>query len=288
MKNILVPTDFSRNAHHAVEFAAVIATSWDATITLLSVYTPVVSRYNVISPLLVDEIAQAKTEIHEKLHQTVETIKEMYPEASCRTAVGTGETVEGILDAVGTVNADLIIMGTQGASSIEKVLLGSNAADIIEKAECPVLVVPGGTEIRVPKKIVFATDYAHSDIEGARLLTSIAQVFGATVTFVHVTRHEEETEDDLKVIQKFTDEIKSATAYQNIDFKILSDNTVFMGLDTIVENTGIDLMALSTRRRSLFEKLYNPSLTKKLAQYTQIPLLAFKAQKEPKHSSIKA
>ena len=100
MKNILVPTDFSENAGQAVEFAAVIARSWNATITLLSVYTPVVSRYNMISPLLVDEIAQARKEIHEKLQLTVGTIKEMYPEVTCHTAIGTGETVEGILDAV--------------------------------------------------------------------------------------------------------------------------------------------------------------------------------------------
>jgi nucleotide-binding universal stress UspA family protein len=276
MKNILVPTDFSENAGKAVEFAAVIAGSWNATLTLLSVYTPAVSRYNMISPLLVDEIAQAKKEILEKLQLTAGTVKEVYPGVTCHTTVGTGETVEGILEAVDAVKADLIIMGTQGASSIEKVLLGSNAADIIEKAECPVLVVPGGTEIHMPKNIVFATDYAYSDIEGARLLTSMARVFEATITFVHVTKNEEDIDDELKVIEKFTEEIKSATAYPNINFKILSDNTVFMGLDSIVENAATDLMALSTRRRSLFEKLYNPSLTKKLAQYTQIPLLAFK------------
>ena len=173
-------------------------------------------------------------------------------------------------------------MGTQGASSIEKVLLGSNAADIIEKAECPVLVVPAGQRFVYLKRIVFATDYAYSDIEGAQLLTSIAQVFEATITFVHVTRQEDDFDDELKVIQQFSEDIKMITGYQNINFKIVSDNTVFMGLDAIIENAGTDLMALSTRRRSLFEKLYNPSLTKKLAQYTQIPLLAFKAQKLPK------
>lgn len=282
MKNILVPTDFSENAAQAVEFAAIIARSWDATITLLSIYTPAVSRYNVISPLLGDEIAQAKKEINEKLKLTINTVKEVFPEVTCQTVVGTGETVAGILDAVNTVKADLIVMGTKGASSIEKVLLGSNAADIIEKAECPVLVVPSGTEIRVPKEIIFATDYAYSDVDGARLLTSMARVFEANITFVHVTKHEEDIDDELKVIEKFTEEIKSATAYQNIKFKILSDNTVFMGLDSIVENAGTDLIALSTRRRSLFEKLYNPSLTKKLAQYTQIPLLAFKVHGEQK------
>ena len=282
MKNILVPTDFSKNASQAVEFASVIAQSWNASITLLTVYTPVVSRYNMISPLLVDEIAQAKTELNEKLRLTEGVIKENYPGVTCHTAIATGETVEGILDAATGTKADLIIMGTQGASSIEKVLLGSNAADIIEKAECPVLVVPGSAEIRTPKNIVFATDYARTDIEGARMVASMARVFEATITFVHVSKNEEEADEELKVIEEFTEIVKATTGYKNIESKILSDNTVFMGLDSIVEQRDTDLIALSTRRRSLFEKLYNPSLTKKLAQYTRIPLLAFKVHDEQK------
>jgi len=282
MKKILVPTDFSEAASQAVEFASVIAQSWPAELTLLSVYTPAVSRYNMVSPLLVDEMAQAIAERNEKLQQITNVIAQEYPGVTCHTEVGIGETVEGILDASRTVMSDLIIMGTQGASSMEKVLLGSNAADVIEKADCPVLVVPGNTEIRLPKKIVFATDYAHSDIEGARMVASMAQVFDATITFIHITKNEEVLEAEKNVIDQFTDEVKEATGYKNITSKILSDNSVFMGLESIVEHADADLIALSTRRRSLFEKIYNPSLTKKLAQYTHIPLLAFKAHGEPK------
>jgi nucleotide-binding universal stress UspA family protein len=47
MKKILVPTDFSQAAGQAIEFASLIAQSWPAEITLLSVYTPAVSRYNM-------------------------------------------------------------------------------------------------------------------------------------------------------------------------------------------------------------------------------------------------
>jgi nucleotide-binding universal stress UspA family protein len=280
MKKILVPTDFSENAGQALEFAAVIAQAWKASLTLLSVYTPAVSRYNVISPLLVDEIAQAKTEILEKLQITANTVQEIYPDVKHYNIIGVGGTVEEILSVARTEATDLIVMGTQGASSVEKVLLGSNAAEIIEKAECPVLVVPSTTKIKVPKKIIFATDYVHSDIEGARLLASMAQVFDATITLVHITRNEEETEEELKMIEKFTADVKAATNFEHINFEVLSDNTVMMGLDTILENPGADLIALSTRRRNIFEKLYNPSLTKKFAQYTRIPLLAFKIHKD--------
>ena len=219
MKNILVPTDFSENSGSAVEYAAVIAQACKSSITLMSVYTPAVSRYNAISSLLGEEVAEASNELKKKLLVTVNTIKELYPDVPCQVFVGVGEIVDEILLAAKNKRSDIIIMGTQGASSIEKVLLGSNAADVIEKAACPVLVIPAGTQCIIPKKILFATDYAYSDIEGAKMLASMAQFFGATITFVHITKEEEDLEDEEKLIEKFTKEIKIATDYPHINSK---------------------------------------------------------------------
>ncbi len=277
MKSILVPTDFSENAGNAIEYAAVIAKAWNGSLTLMNVYTPSVSRYSVISPLITEEVALARSEAQNKLGLTAKTLKEMYPDVTCEVYVGVGETVDEILLASEEKEIDIIVMGTKGASSIEKVLLGSNAAKIIEKASCPVLVIPSDAPCHIPKKILFATDYAYSDIEGARLLTTLARSFNAMITFVHITTNEEDIDDEQKLIEKFTSEIKRATDYENINSKIVADNTVMMGMDSIIQESGADIVALSTRKRNLFEKLYNPSLTKKLAHYTHTPLLAFKA-----------
>lgn len=277
MKNILVPTDFSENAARAVEYAAVVAHATHAKITLFNVYTPMVSRYNVISALVADEAAQAKIDLKRKLDIVAKTLLEQFPTVSCEVSVGLGEPISEILNAAKAMNTDIIIMGTQGASNLEKLLLGSNAAKIVEKAACPVLVVPPGTTSRIPKKIVYATDYAYSDIDAARFLTSIAKQLDATITFLHITTPEEKIDDELALVQKFTAEIKAATDYQRITSKIISDNTVIMGLDKLAQEDDVDLLAVSTRRRSIFEKLYNPSITKKLVSYTTLPLLAFKA-----------
>lgn len=276
MQNILVPTDFSENANNAVEYAAVIAQACGATITLLNVYTPAVSRFSPVSPLIAEEVTTAKIELQNKLQVTADTVSKMYPTVQCHVKIGIGETVDGILYAISSQNPDIVIMGTQGASSIEKVLLGSNASKIIEMADCPVLVIPAIASCHIPKKIVFATDYSYRDVEGAKLLTALASIFGAAITVVHIATSEEDVDDEQRQLTKFTDEFRLATNYQNIHSRLLTDNTVIMGLDTILQNSPSDLIALSTRRRNIFEKLYNPSLTKKLVRYTQIPLLAFK------------
>lgn len=278
MKKILVPTDFSDNSVNAIEYASVVAQACKATLILLNVYTPAVSRYSVISPLIAEEVSETKTELRTKLQVTANTLAKRYPDVKWEVSVGIGETVEEILFFEKNMKPDMIIMGTQGASSIEKVLLGSNAAEIIEKANCPVMVIPAKTVSQVPKKILFATDYAYKDIEDANLLTSLAELFGAMITFVHITTSEDSLEEEEELIKKFADDIRLATNYANINSRIFSDNTVIMGLDAILEDSGADIIALSTRRRNIMEKLYNPSITKRLAQYTSIPLLAFKAR----------
>lgn len=278
MKRILVPTDFSDNAAKAVDYAAVIAQACKATLTLLNIYTPAVSRYSVISPLLAEEVSETKTELQRRLQLTANNLSKVYPDVKCDVIVGIGEPVDEILFFEKNIKPDIIVMGTQGASSIEKVLLGSNAADIIEKANCPVLVIPSKASCQIPKKILFATDYAYKDIEGANLLTSLAELFGATITFIHITTSEDDVEDEQQLIEKFADDIRKATNYAKINSRIFSDNNVIMGLDAILQSAGADIIALSTRKRNILEKLYNPSITKKLAQYTSVPLLAFKAR----------
>jgi nucleotide-binding universal stress UspA family protein len=277
MKSILVPTDFSENAANATEYAAVIAESTGATVTLLHVYTPAVSRFSVISALLTEEVKEAKKESREKLQVIVGTLRSQYSKANVNAAVAVGEAIPEILQAIKDVHVDMIVMGTQGISSLQKFFLGSNASSIVEKATCPVMVIPAAAQCSIPKKIVYATDYSYSDIESARTLTEIAAVFKATITFVHITTEDEEVDDEVAFIDKFTNEIKEATGYNQINSHILSDATVIMGLDSLVNDRKADLLAIATRRRNIFEKLYNPSITRKLAQYTRIPLLAFKA-----------
>ena len=56
---------------------------------------------------------------------------------------------------------------------------------------------------------------------------------------------------------------------------MISDNTVSMGLDAIITETNADIIALSMRKRGIFEQFYNPSITKKFSSHGTIPLLAF-------------
>lgn len=275
MKSILFPTDFSSNANRALEYAVEIAVLTNATLHLLYVYTPIVSKTNVVSALITDEVEDAKKEGRNKLDVIKKTIQEEFPSISCDVKVRAGETVEEILDVAKDIQTDIIIMGTRGVSNITKMLFGSNTAAIIEQASCPVLAVPSNITYRPPKRILFATNYSDSDLDGVKTLAPIAEGFKSEIIIGHVDTSIDEDSDETVVMENFLNEVRTITSYPKIDFRILNDHNVSMGLDKMIEEDAIDIFALTTHKRTWIEKIVNPSLTKKISEHISIPLLAF-------------
>jgi nucleotide-binding universal stress UspA family protein len=277
MKNILVPVDFSHASEVALRYTAELARCLKATIRLLHVHTPVVSRHNPMSFLITEERGQAERESLAKLHTLIESLGERYSSVKWEPLVESGTATDVIL-SLAKKDIDMIAMGTQGVSSLEKIFLGTNTAEIIEKSSCPVLAIPKSTKPYAPREILFATDYAPGDWESAKVLTDMARMLDGTITYLHVTRADDEDDLDKErdEINEFTNEIKKRTNFERIKSKIISDNNVFMGLDSALQDSTVDLLCLSTRKRSLIEKLYDPSVTRQMAIYTQVPLLAFK------------
>jgi nucleotide-binding universal stress UspA family protein len=275
MKTILFPTDFSHNANRALEYAVEIAALTGATLNLLYVYTPIVSKDNVYSALITDEVADARREAMDKLAVIADTIAKEFPTVTCKTQVNVGETVDEIIKTSKENNADLIIMGTLGANKLSKMIFGSNTSSIVEKSECPVLAVPSNCTYRPPKRILFATNLSYKDLDGVKKLASIAETFHSEIILGHVDISIDEENDESGSMDNFIKEVKAVTSYPNISHQIVSDHNVSMGLDKIIEDSSIDLFALSTHKRNWFEKIYNPSLTIKIAHHVYIPLLAF-------------
>src|SRR5690606_24929182 len=115
-----------------------------------------------------------------------------------------------------------------------------------------------------PVKMLFSTNFTRDDLKAAGGFVRLAKAFQATVIIAHVSVEHEREELETSMIEIFTNEVMQMTNYKKIVSKVVSENTIGMGLDALIAETGADMIALSTRRRGVFEKLYNPSLTKKL------------------------
>ena len=117
LKNVLIPIDAAINFTAAIEFsrrAAEIIGDGDVVITLLHVGEQMPS---------IPELPEG-------------------PGWTWQTTLRHGEPVESILDAMHDLNANLIVMTTNGRDTLRQALAGSTTERIIRQADCPVLAVP--------------------------------------------------------------------------------------------------------------------------------------------------
>jgi nucleotide-binding universal stress UspA family protein len=271
MIKILVPTDFSSNAEHALAYAVNIAGEIGARLSILHVIQPPVTRKNLVYPMVMEELNKARQEASAKLTKKCKAISEEY-EIACNFQVATGNIIEEISKAAESYNANLIIMGTKGSSGINRLLFGSNTAAVIEAVPCMVIAVPGQTGIFAPRKIVFATNYQDTDMETLKRLYSLCDLLKAELAIIHVTKEAHQSDRDL--IEEFAKAVASETEGPQPYYYVVSNNDVAKGIQAFVESTGSHLVVLSMRKRTLVDKILNPSITKTLANQAKYPLLA--------------
>jgi nucleotide-binding universal stress UspA family protein len=123
-KKILVPTDFTKVAHVALEHAAKTAEVTDSDIILLHVVKSA------------SEVDGAKP----KLEEEAEIIRKSDTKVKVECVVRIGNIFDDIGDTAAELDAELIFMGTHGASGWQKIV-GSHAMKVITHSEVPFVVV---------------------------------------------------------------------------------------------------------------------------------------------------
>ena len=56
-----------------------------------------------------------------------------------------GDVIDGIVTAAAEVNADLVVMSTDGRSGFLDALRGSHSERVLRRASCPLLAIPEGS-----------------------------------------------------------------------------------------------------------------------------------------------
>jgi nucleotide-binding universal stress UspA family protein len=137
---VLVATDFSENAHEAVDTAMAIAKTFEARIELVHAFqtpVPIVSPYEVVVPD--GFLEQARDAAAKNLKAVVEKISaEGIEVRSHLTEVPAAPAIARIAEEN---DVDLVVMGTRGNTGLKHVLLGSVAERTIRLAPCSVLTV---------------------------------------------------------------------------------------------------------------------------------------------------
>lgn len=277
MKTILFPTDFSAGAENAFNYTVSICGKLKAKLILFnSFHIPV---YTSEMPVNEDTEVHLRKMAKDRLLSLQNNALIQSNNLDVKTVASCGLAVDNIIQTAKEKKVNLIIMGTKGASGLKEIFIGSNAAAVLEKASCPVIVIPEKAKFKNIDKIVFATDFGESDFDFIASLTEMAKLFKSEIMIVHVSQVRPEKADEKDLLQWYRKELKKKVnvEYKKISFHILVGGNVDYELEDFIEKNKVDLLALSMRKRNIFSKLFEPSLTKKMAYHSHIPLLAFHA-----------
>jgi nucleotide-binding universal stress UspA family protein len=141
LKRILVPTDYSESARHALTYAISFAREYKAEIVLLHVVENLTVGYaSDLFPVPMAEVFEeisgyAKVELG-KLAAEVRS-----KGAEVREHVIQGKPSAEILRIAREETVDMIVLGTHGKGLLDQALFGSTAERVLRKAPCPVLTV---------------------------------------------------------------------------------------------------------------------------------------------------
>ena len=141
-KHILVPVDGSETSMLAVAKAAGLAKTFGSAVTAVYVVDPY--PFTGIGADFAYGQAQYLSAATAEANTALEAVKKAMQDAGVNadTVVGEGHAVhEGILRALESTGADLIVMGSHGRRGLEKLVLGSVAQRVLGAVHIPVLVV---------------------------------------------------------------------------------------------------------------------------------------------------
>ena len=138
---ILVPTDFSESARHALTYAISFAREYSAEVTLLHVVEDVAVSYaSDLFPVPMAEVFQeisgyAKAELGklaDEARQKGVAVSEL---------VAQGKPSAEIIRHAAENAVDMIVLGTHGKGMLDQALFGSTTERVVRRAPCPVLTV---------------------------------------------------------------------------------------------------------------------------------------------------
>ncbi len=281
MQRILVPTDFSPTAEKAFHFALDIATKSKGTVILYHVYTPVESAFIDSEQKRKLYNTQTETNLAKRLQRLAKKVTAHTAAVPVSTVLGRTPIIDNILGFAEHNQVTLIVMGTQGVSGLKKTIIGSVAARIAEKTDIPVLLVPEKFEWKEPEQIVFATNYQKADKQALSMILSLAKIYGAAVTIVHLYKvYAMEKEKEQTDFDTYAYSLQREFSDVKLHFQLLESSSVTETMENLDKKIPYDMMTMVRRKKNFLEKFFIKSFTTNMAYITNRPLLIVPDEEE--------
>ena len=180
---ILVPVGFSEQSLAALKQACLIAKIKKSEVIILSV----IEEQSKISGLLIDNPFE---EIRSKVKDKLDEISEMHSSkfsVKVDSMVASGKIYEQIVEVSSMINANLIVMGTNGSpKGVLKKFIGSNSERVVRLSNIPVITIKENTSTENFDNIILPLDLGKETKEKVTFAIEYARYWNSTIRIVSV------------------------------------------------------------------------------------------------------
>jgi len=269
MYNILIPTDFSENAKHAVNYAVWLFQGNEVNFFLFNAYGTNRSEGSML--ISIDDILKKEAEagMKEEINRAKSLIsKNMKINGFTRNCTLTSYIEEVIDDW----NIDLVILGTKGETGIKGKLIGSNATNVIRKIDIPIIAIPYSTELDDLGEFNIAFGSDLKPFKGrdqiAKLIAELdSEVRKVKFEIFYITSEKGAVDPEAR---KYMNELCNVgeCTYVNV-----VDKDIEKGLDQYIDKKQPDLLMLVHRRDSFLSRILGNSISQSMMLKAEMPIL---------------
>ncbi len=265
MKTVLAGTDFSASSLNACKYAALLAQKLNAKLVIFNLYhTPV---YHANVGLMGVSLPDLKEDSRDRLEKIIKGLRQNFPALKMSALTGPGAFTNEIETFVARHRVAAVVMGLEAKSRVTKFIWGSHGVSIGGKINAPVVIVPDTYKKHRLETMVLAVDNREKlqvgPIKEIETLTKAAQL---TVNLLHVR-----TPDEVLVP---TSPSRIKLGRQQRDLLFQEAPSIEDGIQKYSKKNSVDLVAIVSRKHSVFYNLFNESVTKKVAFASKVPVMA--------------
>lgn len=286
-ERILVPTDFSDGSDHALTLARSLARRFDAELHVLHVRQ--IPDEPSLDRDVLDEIERLLKFGDKRAAELLDQQLGDEGALRCKGHIESRDSVpSAIVEMVGSLGCDLVVMGTHGGRGFKHLLMGSVAEKVMRLSPVPVLTTRESTGPcdRAPESILVAHDFSEHSLQAVRYAATWARSLCAKVTLVHSIQppvyHEAYALDDYhgdvweRVIRRCNESLEELAL---VHLGGLSWSTTVVqahadqGVTRYASEHGCDLVVLGTRGISGLEHAIMGSVAERVVRSSTVPVL---------------
>ncbi len=281
MKKLLVPINFNADYQNVLNYALSIAQKSRAEITLFYVSG---RRFLKGHQTLAFQPGNDLNNFQEALPsnalgQAIQRAVDLFMEENVNFTlqVTHGNFIKRVTDMCASTTYDLILLGTDQPSGMRGFLRNNPANELLKVVNTPVFVVPAASDFVALDHITYAADLSDYDPKVIRQVKAIAALFDAKLSILHVNQ-KEENKDNSTYINSLEQTITDTLDYPKVNYQFFDHEDILSGIQKSVKLNKSKLVAMVNRHETNWRDSFRSpkSLTHKMAQDLNVPLLAFK------------